>query len=33
MEAYNLLDAYLPGEEGLEVVIDNTVGEVLISNI
>ena len=32
MEVYSLLDTDLPGEEGNEVEIDDTVGEVLTLN-
>ena len=33
LEVYNLLDADLPGEEGIEVAIDDTVGDILTLNL
>jgi len=32
LEVYNLLDADFPGEEGAEVAIDDTAGEILTLN-
>ena len=33
LEIYNLLDADLPGEEGVEVAVDDTTGDILTSHI
>ena len=33
LEVYNLLDADLPGEEGVEVAIDDTTGDILTLNV
>jgi hypothetical protein len=33
LEVYHLLDADLPGEEGIEVAIDDTAGEILTLNV
>jgi len=33
LEVYNLLDTDLPGEEGAEVAIDDTAGDILTLNI
>jgi hypothetical protein len=33
LEIYNLLDADLPGEEGVEVEIDDTAGDILTQNV
>ena len=32
MEVYELLDIDFPGEEGAEVLIDDTTGDILTSN-